>query len=227
MSCSESGPVPRERRAVLTKWAGATLIVATTTLVAACASPRAPQQSGDAPDESWSGRFSVTWRPAEGVADERASGRFLLAENAGRSRLEVFSPFGQTIARAQASATGARLETADGRVFDAASAEALTEEVLGWRAPVSRLARWLRGQIGAPGTGPCDTSTQIAGTAAPDLCAAPVIDDGWAVVVERWSEQTPGGRPMPERLTLTWPAPDPPAQAHRVTIRLLIDRGEN
>lgn len=207
---------------------GAALIIAATMLVAACASPRAPLQSGDAPGGSWSGRFSVTWRTAEASTDERASGRFLLADGAGRTRLEVFSPFGQTIARADSGPTGARLETTDGRVFEAASAETLTEEVLGWRAPVSRLARWLRGEIGDPGARPGATATANAPATdtAPDLPAAPVIDEGWAVAVERWSEQTPGGRPMPERLTLTWPAPDAPLQAHRVAIRLLIDRGE-
>ncbi len=176
--------------------AGAGVLALAVTL-AGCATPRAP--SGGAGE--WSGRFSVTWAaPADPPRDESAAGRFLLRESGGRTELDVFSPFGQTIARARTGAGDAQLETSDGRRFAAPSAEALTEEVLGWRAPVSRLPHWLRGEF-----------------ATADARPQAVVDAGWSVSIDEW------GARAPQRMTLRWPAEPGAAPARRVTIRLILD----
>src|SRR5690606_22957532 len=67
-------------------------------LAAGCATPLAPPEPGG---QAWAGRFAVTWTPeTPPPREERASGRFSLREAGDRTELEVFSPFGQTVARA-------------------------------------------------------------------------------------------------------------------------------
>lgn len=163
-------------------------------LVAGCATPAPQPAPADA--RSWLGRFAVTW-----VADtlppteERASGRFALRELGQRTELEVFSPFGQTVARATSDPEVTVLETANGRRYQADNPEALTEEVLGWRAPVRSLPGWL-----------------AAG--GPDQ----VVEDGWEVRVDSRDEG------QPRRLTLRWPAGATTSTGRPVTIRLVLDR---
>lgn len=110
--------------------------------------PQAPPPPGQ-----WQGRFSVTvTRPptdqsAMQAREERATGRFSLARDAaGRIDLELFSPFGQTLAQARARPGRATLSTHDGRVFDAADPDSLVERALGWRLPVAALPDLLAGR---------------------------------------------------------------------------------
>lgn len=163
-------------------------------LAAGCATPVAPPAPGEQA-QAWAGRFAVTWTPASPPPrEERASGRFTLREAGDRTELEVFSPFGQTVARALSRPGASVLETADGRRFEAENPEALTESVLGWRAPVQQLPGWLRGAL-------------------PDQ----FVDSGWKVSVDARE----GGRP--QRLTLTWPAEFVASAWRKVTIRLVLD----
>jgi outer membrane lipoprotein LolB len=186
MSRSDAGTVRARRLAGV--FCGAAL------LAAGCATPVAPTGPGEQ-GRAWAGRFAVTWTPeSPPPREERASGRFTLREAGDRTELEVFSPFGQTVARALAQPGSAVLETADGRRLEAGNPEALTESVLGWRAPVQQLPGWLRGDL-------------------PDQ----FVDSGWRISVDARE----GGRP--QRLTLTWPAEVVASAWRTVTIRLLLD----
>ncbi len=177
--------------------ARAASLCAGTLLAAGCATPTLPGPAASGSD-SWTGRFAVTWVAADEPArQERASGRFALREAAGRTELEVFSPFGQTIARALSDPGSASLETSDGRRFEAGDAEALTESVLGWRAPVQLLPGWLRGEL-------------------PDLS----VSSGWRVRVDARE-----GR-RPQRMTISWPA-GAVGVPQQVTIRLALDPDES
>ena len=143
----------------------------------------------------WTGRFAASWtEAASSPRTGSASGRFGLTEAGDRVALEVFSPFGQTVARAQAGPQGATLEAADGQRHEAESPEALTEAVLGWRIPVRQLPDWL-------------------GCTHPDR----IVDAGWLVSVEARED----GRPS--RLTLRWPAEYVQTAPRDVTIRLILD----
>ena len=174
--------------------------VAPALLLAGCASPVAPPVSDGQRPSAWSGRFAVTWvESPDSLREESASGRFLLRELGASTELEVYSPFGQTVARAIAGPAGAVLETSDGTRYEAASPEALTERVLGWRVPVGRLPAWLRGPEQAPG--------------APSRW----IDADWSVSVDDTVDR------RPSRLTLKWPVTALPGGWRRVTIRLVLD----
>jgi len=177
---------------------------ATALLAAGCATPVAPPSPPGAPPTVWSGRFAVTWsEPADPIREERASGRFLLRAVGGRTELDVFSPFGQTVAHAVAGPEGATLETSDGARHEAQSPEALTEQVLGWRVPVARLAGWLRGEA-------------HGGTAHSGF-----VDSGWTVSVD-----DADAAQRPRRLTLRWPSEPSPPGSRRVTIRLVVDSAD-
>jgi outer membrane biogenesis lipoprotein LolB len=187
------------RRALLAR----TAPLAAALLVAGCAGPRAvlPDEQGPRP-VAWSGRFAATWTSPEDTSrEDRGSGRFWLRNLGVRTELEIYSPFGQTLARAGADAARAWLETSDGRRFEADDPQALTEQVLGWRIPVSRLPHWLRGELAA-------------------AAGSPTLDAGWSVV----SDRAPGQ--APRRLTLQWPHQAQAAASRSVTIRLAVDESE-
>ena len=61
-------------------------------------------------------------------------------------KLQLFSPFGQTMASATARAGGASLTTSDGKTFQADTTDELVHQVLGWRLPVDSLPAWLSGE---------------------------------------------------------------------------------
>lgn len=177
---------------------------ATALLAAGCATPVAPPVPAGAPTTIWSGRFAVTWsEAADPGREERASGRFMLRAAGQRTELDVFSPFGQTLAHAVASPDGATLETSDGARHEAHSPEALTEQVLGWRVPVARLADWLRGE---PGGGAARSG---------------FVDAGWTVTVD-----DADAAQRPRRLTLRWPSDPSLPGSRRVTIRLVVDSAD-
>lgn len=153
--------------------------------LAGCAAPPLTPDAGGA--AQWSGRFSVTASSAD-APDERSSGRFLLHVLDGRSRLELSSPLGQTLAQLQLADGRARLTTAEGKQFEADSAEALTEQVFGWRVPIGDLPRWLDGRFSSP--------TEFDG---PRAVAA--RENDWSIRVEAWRDDA-----RPARLALSWPA---------------------
>lgn len=75
--------------------------------------------------------------------------------------LLLSSPFGQGIAEITVNAQQARLSTSDGQVFYAASAEALTQDVLGYSLPLTQLSDWVRGALDAQSAQHSDTPTFI------------------------------------------------------------------
>ena len=97
--------------------------------------------------------------PREAVRDYSIDARFTLRydakQYAGRlgwshakdhDELLLSSPFGQGMAEIVRDADGVRLTAADGQIHRAATAEALTREVLGYPLPVDDLADWLLGR---------------------------------------------------------------------------------
>lgn len=175
-------------------------------IAAGCATPGGPgDRLADSFEPSrWAGRFAVTMtEPGADPRVERASGRFLLETRAGSTLLELLSPLGQTMATAELNQDRAELLTAEGRRFEARSAEELTERVFGWRMPVGDLPRWLRGRL--------DNPTETAG--GRPLAGS---EHGWTIRLEDWR---PSG---PARLDLDWPA-GPPRGRPEINLKLIVD----
>lgn len=191
------------------------LVLALLPWLAACATrPPADAVSGAGiggrGPQGWFGRFAVSsFQAGPDAAEERVSGRFLLRRLAGGSVLEISSTLGQTMAVARTDASGARLETANGGVFTAPSAEALLEQAFGWRIPVAHLPDWLEGRFERP----------VEFSPDDPLRAVATVSGGWRVRVDEFRES------RPRRIALQWPDP-PEAGARRLALLLVIDGRE-
>ncbi len=177
--------------------------------LAGCATPGAPPgiPPGAGPPNFWAGRFAATVTEAGGHArQERSSGRFSLWVNGPRTELELSSPLGQAIAQLQLDGERATLVSADGRAWEAPSAETLTEQVFGWRVPLGKLPDWLEGRVAgsAEGAGPGAARAVIG------------REGGWSVRIDT----SEAGRPR--RLALDWPA-EARTGERRLSLQLVID----
>ena len=184
----------------------AALAAAAVLALAGCATPSAPPgpAAGEGPPNLWTGRFAATVTEAgDGAREERSSGRFSLRVEGPSTELELSSPLGQTIAQVRLDDGRATLLAADGKSWQAPSAEALTEQVFGWRVPLANLPDWLEGRIAEPTER--DGSRVVAG-----------LDHGWSVRIDA----SEAGRPR--RLALDWPAGGG-AGERRLSLRLVVD----
>ena len=117
--------------------------------VAGCAttppSPDVPPEAGVTLPLSLAGRFSTTYiATLPETKRESASGRFELFKDASRLTVDLISPFGQTIARAEhVAGSQARLQTADNRLFTGASLDEVFQRAIGIRVPAEKLPDWL------------------------------------------------------------------------------------
>jgi len=180
-----------------------------TALLASCATPdprapRDPPSPGAAPG-FWSGRFAAVYTvPGAQAEEQSAAGRFRLETGQDEIRLELIAPTGQTIAQARVDSRGAQLTDNRGKVYEAASAEALTEQLFGWRIPVQALPRWLQGQVESP-------------AAMVDGRLREGTDSGWSVRIDAWRTQA-----LVRSLELQWPSTGRVAD-RRMRLRLIVD----
>jgi outer membrane biogenesis lipoprotein LolB len=158
------------------------------------------------------GRFSANIEKLNAAFEpqsrENVPGRFDFYQTPQSALLELYSPFGQLMARFTSPSQGdAKLETADRGEFSAKNADELADLALGWRVPITRLPLWLRGQASPKG------QLDIDGRLLTD------VDANWRVTVEEWSAQR-----QPIRLTLRWPESRLGLAAHNaVQLKLIVD----
>ncbi len=179
--------------------------VAATLLLAACATLTAP------PDRVHAGRFSASTILATGSAPGAAtpqsvSGRFSVEVRGARRIVEVATPLGTTIARidiapGSATAIGPQLQTVSGPDPDA-----LVEQLLGWRLPVSGLTDWIEGR---PAAG------RPARTEGEPGRLSLIEQDGWLIRIEEY--KAPG---QPRLLTLERP---PTTHEQGLRVRLVLE----
>lgn len=184
----------------------AALGVALAFTLAGCATPTVPpgMSAADGPPNLWSGRFAATVTDAgPSGREERSSGRFSLRVDGELTLLDLSSSTGQTIAQVSLGPTRATLQTADGKSWQAASAEAVTESAFGWRVPLGSLPGWLSGRIAEPTER--DGARIVAGR-----------ERGWAIRIDAHEGD------LPRRLSLDWPA-DLVAGERRLSLRLVVD----
>jgi outer membrane lipoprotein LolB len=150
-------------------WLAAVGVVA----LAACTTTPPPPPAGD----TLSGRLAVKVDAAGTQPARSVSAGFDLTGTGDAGRLELTSPLGTVVARADWTPGQATLVTSDGE-SRFGNLDALTQEMLGETLPVAALFDWLRGRPwpGAPATP----------TAPP---AEPGFDQlGWAVRLGRFEE---------------------------------------
>jgi outer membrane lipoprotein LolB len=158
-----------------------------------------------APDRLYTGRFSAV--ASTGDKRETVSGRFSVEVRGDRQTIDLATPLGSTVARIEVGPDGARARGPGVEEVQGQDADALTEQLLGWRLPVSGMSDWIEGRP-APGR---PARVERDGT-------RPVLieQDGWVV---RLSEVFPAsGRPR--LIVLERPASP---LAPGVVLRLIVD----
>ena len=163
-----------------------TLLLRVLAVVAALFAAGCAELTARAPGERV--EFEFTARFAARYADEAASGQLAWRHDAARDEVLISSPFGQGLARVTREASGATLVMADSRRYAALDAEALTEQVLGFRLPLRGLADWVRAR---PTAGvPAQTERALDGR------LAALEQQGWRVEYQAYE----GGKPSRMRL---------------------------
>ncbi|HEX2567812.1 MAG TPA: lipoprotein insertase outer membrane protein LolB [Burkholderiales bacterium] len=89
--------------------------------------------------------FDVSGRLAARYAEESFTGGFSWRHAASSDQMLITSPLGQGVARIEREGGSVVLTTAEPHEYRASDAEALTEQVLGFRLPLAGLADWVRG----------------------------------------------------------------------------------
>ncbi len=125
------------------------VLLAAQLLAAGCAttapSPVLQAGNGDTTPMELGGRFAMSYNQAlPEPKTESANGRFSLFRDATRLTVDLVSPFGQTIARAEhVAGEPARLQTADNRTFTGPTLDEVFRRAIGIRVPAEKLPAWL------------------------------------------------------------------------------------
>jgi len=123
---------------------------------------------------------------------ESGSGTLFWLQRQDYYDIRLSGPLGRGAAHLTGHPGRIQLEVAGQGRYQAESPEALLEQQLGWRLPVSRLLWWVRG-LPAPGS-----RSQLSLDGASHL--ARLQQDGWKVEYQNYTEQN--GYWLPERLKL-------------------------
>ncbi len=133
------------------------------------------------------GRLSLRY-PVQGKT-QSVQGKFLWSQHRDATDIELYSPLGQTLARISIAPGVATLEQSGGERRVAASADALTEEALGWPLPVDGMRYWLQGFVR-------DAGGRMQ-AAMPDS-GQRFDSDGWQLSYPTW--QAHGSVAVPKRV---------------------------
>jgi outer membrane lipoprotein LolB len=117
------------------------LVLVSALLATGCASMRPERELQMAP-----GGFELTGRVAVRHGGDGTSGRIEWRHSPAADDILISSPIGQGIARITRRGGAFKLVTADQKEYVASDAEALTEQVLGWRLPLAGLPEWVQGR---------------------------------------------------------------------------------
>ncbi len=184
------------------------MLLVSQTLLAACAtSPLAP------PDRAYAGRFSAS--TALGDQRENVSGRFNLEMRGAHQLLELSSPLGTTVARIEIEPGNARVTGSQMREVRGTNGDELTEQLLGWRLPVSGLVDWLEGRPAAAGAARVERE---------DGRVTLIEQDGWMIRILEYFESKVDTAARPRRLVMERARS---VNTPSVVLRLIVDEPVN
>ena len=148
--------------------------------------------------------FSLNGRIAVRFRDQSSSGTVRWHHTPTTDAVALLSPLGQTVTEVNRDANGVTLIDSAHKSHQAANAEALTEDMLGWPLPLSGLSYWVTGQA-QPGT-----AFQVDRDA--DRRPKLLTQNGWQINYTGW--QDVAGQSLPHKLSL---------QREGLQIRLVAD----
>jgi len=110
-------------------------------------------------------------------------------------QIQLFSPLGGQVAQISTTAHGVELVTSDGKSYQAADAEKLTQQTLGWSLPMHGLPDWV---VGRPASGTVkDASWDTMGR------LTMLQQDGWDIEYADYINVD--GHQLPTRISLRSP----------------------
>jgi outer membrane lipoprotein LolB len=136
--------------------------------------------------------FELAGRIATRYREEAASGNVAWRHSRDSDQLLITTPVGSSVAHVVRTGREVVLTTSDQREHRATDAEALTEQVLGFRLPLAGLADWVRARAmqGSP-------AAVIRGQ---DERLASLEQNGWRVEYQEFRDDG-----LPVRLKLNYP----------------------
>ncbi|MGO8753727.1 MAG: lipoprotein insertase outer membrane protein LolB [Gallionellaceae bacterium] len=175
--------------------------------VAGCASNPPSPQLATRPEKAELSSFSLSGRIAVRHDNDRSFVGMHWSHNANREdEILLLAPLGQTVARINRTADVVELDTS-GKQYFAENAEALTQQILGWRLPLDGLRYWV---LALPEPG---SKVDIERDANNRVSL--MKQDGWEIRYPKYALQTPDS--LPQHMTL---------QREGLEIDLLIDAWE-
>jgi len=139
--------------------------------------------------------FELSARLAARYGAESFSGNLAWRHAERNDEMLITTPIGQGVARIVRDGDQVTLTTAEPREYRAADAESLTQEVLGFRLPLTGLADWVRAR--PSGDAP------FKETKASDGRLQKLEQNGWSIEYLEYGANKP--ETFPSRLRLSYP----------------------
>ena len=135
--------------------------------------------------------FDLSGRLAARYGNEAFTGNLAWRHARSADEMLISSTMGAGVARLVRDGSSVVLTTAEPKEYRASDAEALTEEVLGFRVPLSGLADWVRGRP--------STESPASAEYAPDGRLRSLKQQGWNIEYLEYAGD------LPSRMRLTYP----------------------
>jgi len=119
--------------------------------------------------------------------------------------INLYSPLGSQVASITRTADQVTLQDSSGKRFSAADAETLTQQILGWKLPLTGLADW---SIGRPTQSPIQNSTWSEQGLLTNL-----EQDGWKIEYDNYEQQ--GAYMLPGKIFL---------KSDQLNLKLLVEK---
>ncbi len=133
------------------------------------------------------------------------SGSLIWQHATSKDEIALYSPLGSQVASIFSSPTHITLLDSNGKSYQAADAETLTKDVLGWRLPLKGLSDWA---LGRPSTSPIEHS---AWNTQGQLTL--LKQDGWTIEFDNYQQQ--GNFTLPGKIYL---------KSTQLNLKLLVER---
>lgn len=118
-------------------------------LLAACAGRGTPQQAAEWQAEREWKSFAASGRLGVKVEDKGSYANFDWLREHGVETIDVNTPLGNTVGQLCRDGEGVLAQNSQGETFQAATPEALSERLLGYRLPLKHLLAWANGEWAA------------------------------------------------------------------------------
>jgi outer membrane lipoprotein LolB len=135
--------------------------------------------------------FDLAGRLAARYGNEAFSGNLAWRHARSADEMLISSTMGAGVARLVRDGSSVVLTTAEPKEYKASDAEALTEEVLGFRLPLTGLADWVRGRP--------STESPASAEYSPDGRLRSLKQQGWNIEYLEYAGD------LPSRMRLTYP----------------------